>query len=83
MQGKLKPNHPSYNSGFNLLLTANQNHCVNLSRYRVTELFLESVLFSGQNKYTHFLTIFRHKTRVSSLQKVPKDTILSTMAITL
>ena len=54
------------------------------NRYHVTEVSLEPVLlFSGQNKYTNirrFWKMFRHKTRVSSLQKVPKNTVSSTVA---
>ena len=46
------------------------------NRSWVMEVFLESiVLFFGQNKYTNtrrFWTIFRHKTRFSSLQKLQK-----------
>ena len=40
--------------------------------------------FFGQNKYTNirrFPTIFRHKTRIFSLQKVQKNEVLSKMAI--
>ena len=51
------------------------------------EVFQElTLLISEQNKYTNikgFWTISRHKTRALSLQKVPKNPILSPMAITL
>ena len=47
--------------------------------------FLESImLFFRQNNYTNirrFWTIFRHTTRVFSLQKSTKNTVFSTMTI--
>ena len=52
---------------------------------RVTEVFLElALLFPGQIKYLNikdFWTMFCHKTRVSSLYKVPKNTVSSGMGI--
>ena len=51
----------------------------------VMKVFVKSVvLFFGKNKYAdtrRFSTIFSYKTRIFSLQKVPKNTVLSKMAI--
>ena len=53
------------------------------SKWAIMDVLLESaVVLFGQSKYPKirwFWTIFCHKTRVFSLQKVPKKTVLSTM----
>ena len=50
----------------------------------VMKVFVKSIApFFGQNKYTNirrFSTIFRHKIRIFSLEKVQKNTVLSKMA---
>ena len=51
----------------------------------VMKVFVKSVvLFFGKNKYTNirrFWTIFCHKTRIFSLQKAQKNTLLSKIGI--
>ena len=47
------------------------------------KVFVKSVvLFFGKNEYTNIRrTVFRHKTRIFSLKKVQKNTVLSKMSI--